>query len=123
MSALGRALALGFLAPLLLALASCRSGPTLTGPASYYGERFAGKPTASGEPFDPGALTCAHRELPFGTRLRVTNLANGRSVEVRVNDRGPFAGDRILDLSRRAAEELDMIEQGVADVRAEVLTP
>jgi peptidoglycan lytic transglycosylase len=82
---------------------------------------LAGRRTASGERFDPAALTAAHRELPFGTRLRVTNLDNGRSVTVRINDRGPFAQGRILDLSFAAARELGMLRSGVARVRIEVL--
>ena len=74
------------------------------GLASWYGPGFAGRRTASGEVFDPGALTAAHRTLPFGTVVRVVNLANGRSVEVRINDRGPFKPDRVIDLSRAAPE-------------------
>jgi len=91
------------------------------GMASYYGARFAGRRTASGERFDPRALTAAHPELPFGTRVRVTNLDNGRSITVRINDRGPFAGGRIVDLSWGAARALDMLRRGVARVRLEVL--
>jgi len=94
---------------------------SFSGIASFYGHGFSGKPTASGELFDPQALTCAHRTLPFGTRLRVTNLANGRSVVVRVNDRGPFSKHRVLDLSESAARALDMIGAGTANVRVEVL--
>jgi len=97
-------------------------GAVQEGHASYYSDGLAGKPTASGEPYDPGALTAAHRTLPFGTRIRVTRLDNGRSVVVRVNDRGPFGRrDRILDLSRAAAERLRMIRAGVVPVRIEVL--
>jgi len=91
------------------------------GNASWYGPGFAGRRTASGEIFDPGQLTAAHRTLPFGTVLRVTNLANGRSVQVRINDRGPFKPDRVLDLSRAAAEEIGMIRSGLARVRVEPL--
>jgi rare lipoprotein A len=94
----------------------------ITGVASYYSDVLAGRPTASGEPYDPGSLIAAHRHLPFGTLLRVTNPANGRSVEVRVVDRGPFREDRVLDLSRSAAEALDMISEGVTAVRIEVLS-
>lgn len=90
-----------------------------TGRASYYGKRFAGKPTANGEIFDPSAMTAAHPTLPFGTRVRVTNLSNGRTVTVRINDRGPYAGDRIIDLSREAAERLDMIKRGTVRVKLE----
>jgi len=95
--------------------------PAQDGVASYYGATFAGRRTASGERFDPRALTAAHRELPFGTHVRVTNLANGRSVTVRINDRGPFAGGRLVDLSWEAARKLDMLRSGLARVRLEVL--
>jgi rare lipoprotein A len=103
------------------ALAGRRVLAVQTGSASYYSDALAGRPTASGEPYDPRQLVAAHREYPFGTILRVTSLASGRSVEVRVVDRGPFAYGRVLDLSRRAAEELDMIEAGHVEVRIEVL--
>jgi rare lipoprotein A len=93
-----------------------------TGTASYYAASLAGRRTASGERYDPRALVAAHRHLPFGTVLRVTNPANDRSVEVRVIDRGPFTRGRVLDLSRRAAEELGMIRRGHAAVRIEVLS-
>ncbi len=92
-----------------------------TGRASYYGERFRGRRTASGERFDPDALTAAHRTLPFGTRLRVTNERSGRSVIVRVTDRGPFHGSRILDLSKAAARRIGMVQSGTARVRIERL--
>jgi rare lipoprotein A len=91
------------------------------GEASYYGAAFAGNRTASGERFDPRARTCAHRSLPLGTMLRVTNLANGRSVTVRVNDRGPFTHSRVLDMSQAAARDIDMIRSGKAMVRIEVI--
>lgn len=91
------------------------------GLASWYGPGFAGRLTANGEIFDPGQLTAAHRTLPFNTHLRVTNLSNGRSVVVRINDRGPFKGARIIDLSRAAAERIDMIGSGTAMVRLEPL--
>jgi rare lipoprotein A len=94
----------------------------LTGTASYYASSLAGRRTASGERYDPRALVAAHRHLPFGTVLRVTNPANERSVEVRVIDRGPFTRGRVIDLSRRAAEELGMIRRGHAAVRIEVLS-
>ena len=93
------------------------------GNASWYGPGFAGRRTASGEIFDPGQLTAAHRTLPFGTVVRVVNLTNGLSVEVRINDRGPFKPDRIIDLSRAAAEVLDMVRTGVDRVRVEPLAP
>jgi rare lipoprotein A len=91
------------------------------GPVSWYGGQFQDRPTASGELFDATALTMAHPTLPFGTQVRVTNLRNGRSVIVRVNDRGPFVGKRIADLSRAAAIEIGMVRRGVASVRLEVL--
>lgn len=89
--------------------------------ASWYGPGFAGRRTASGEVFDPAQLTAAHRNLPFGTFVRVTNLNNNLSVTVRINDRGPFKPDRIIDLSRAAAEEIRMISSGTARVRLEVM--
>lgn len=96
-------------------------GPVETGKASWYGTQHHGKRTASGEPFDQHALTAAHRTLPFGTRVKVTNLNNQRSVVVRINDRGPFRRGRDIDLSRAAAEQLDLIRTGVAPVRLEPL--
>ncbi len=92
-----------------------------TGLASYYAHRFDGRPTASGEIYDENALTAAHRTLPFGTRIRVTNSRNGRSLTLRVNDRGPFVEGRIVDVSARAARELDFVAAGVVPVRLEVL--
>lgn len=91
------------------------------GEASYYGSELAGNPTASGEPFDPGKLTAAHRTLPLGSRVRVTNLRNDETVTVRINDRGPYHGQRILDLSRRAARHIDMLARGKARVKIELL--
>jgi rare lipoprotein A len=94
-----------------------------TGIASYYAHQHDGRRTASGERFDMQELTAAHRTLPFGTRVRVTNLDNGRSVVVRINDRGPFIKKRILDVSYAAAQELRMIHRGTARVRLDVLPP
>ncbi|HQT92392.1 MAG TPA: septal ring lytic transglycosylase RlpA family protein [Candidatus Kryptobacter bacterium] len=94
---------------------------TIEGAASYYSYGFNGKKTASGEIFDKNAYTAAHREFPFGTLLRVTNLDNNKSVEVKVNDRGPFAKGRIIDLSEAAARAIGMIQTGTADVKIEVL--
>jgi rare lipoprotein A len=91
------------------------------GVASWYGQGFAGERTASGERFDPAGFTAAHRTLPFGTRLRVTHVRTGRSVEVVVTDRGPYVGGRDLDLSRAAAETIGLVGRGHADVRIEVL--
>lgn len=87
------------------------------GTASWYGPGFNGRPTASGEIFDETQLTAAHRDLDLPSVVEVTNLANGRSVVVRVNDRGPYAGDRVIDLSRAAAETLGFIDAGLAEVR------
>jgi rare lipoprotein A len=92
------------------------------GSASFYGEELAGNPTASGERFDPAKLTAAHRTLPLGSRVRVTNLRNDESVVVRINDRGPFHGNRIIDLSEAAARRIGMLQQGTARVRIELLT-
>ena len=93
------------------------------GRASYYGRELEGNRTASGERFHAAAFTAAHRTLPLGTVLRVTNLSNGRSVIVRVNDRGPFVRCRLLDVSLAAAREIGMIGPGSADVRLEVVRP
>ena len=91
------------------------------GKASWYGSRFHGKPTASGETFDRRAMTAAHRDLPFGTRVRVTNTRNGRAIVVRINDRGPFARGRIIDVSEGAARKLGMLRSGTARVVVEIL--
>jgi rare lipoprotein A len=91
------------------------------GQASYYGARHHGNKTASGERFDQNALTAAHRSLPFGSRVQVTNLRNDKTVVVRINDRGPYAKKRIIDLSQKAAEQLDMLRDGVVPVRVEQL--
>ncbi|MCZ8182971.1 MAG: septal ring lytic transglycosylase RlpA family protein [Beijerinckiaceae bacterium] len=89
---------------------------------SYYGQELAGRKTASGERFNPGALTAAHRTLPFGTKLKLTNIQNGRSVIVRINDRGPFVRGRMLDVSRGAASALGFVGQGTARLRVETLS-
>ncbi len=91
------------------------------GVASFYGRELAGNRTASGERFNPQALTAAHRTLPLGTKLKVTNKANGKSVVVRINDRGPFHGRRVLDVSLAAAHEIGMYRAGKATVRMELL--
>jgi rare lipoprotein A len=92
-----------------------------TGVASFYGGRFHGRLTASGVRFNANAMTAAHRSLPFGTRVRVTHLGNGRTVDVHINDRGPYVGGRIIDLSQGAAGVLGMHGQGVARVQVTVL--
>lgn len=86
--------------------------PIGSGVASYYADKFNGRRTASGESFSNGAMTAAHRSLPFGSKVRVTNPANGRSVVVRINDRGPFHGGRVIDLSKSAASTLGLIQRG-----------
>ena len=91
--------------------------------ASYYAEKYHGRKTANGETFNMYSLTCAHKTLPFGTILRVTNLSNNKSVDVRVNDRGPFVKGREVDLSKAAAIKLDMIKTGTARVRIEIVNP
>lgn len=99
-----------------------RTGQRLRGEASYYADYFNGRKTANGERYDPRKLTAANRTLPFGTRVRITRLDTGRSVVVRVNDRGPFGKRRrIFDLSKAAARQLDMIQDGRADIEAVVL--
>jgi rare lipoprotein A len=92
-----------------------------TGIASFYGSKFQGRKTASGEKFNNGAMTAAHRTAPFGTRMKVTNISNGRSVVVRINDRGPFVRGRVIDLSRSAANQLGFVSRGVARVRVDRL--
>ena len=89
--------------------------------ASYYGRNFHGRRTASGERYDMGALTAAHPDLAFGTRVEVTNLRNGRKVMVRINDRGPFVKGRIIDLSYAAAKQIGMLSQGVVKVSIRVM--
>lgn len=101
----------------LVGLSACTPKITQTGKASYYGKAFKNKPTASGQKFKPRKKTAAHPDLPFGTKVHVTNLKNGKSVKVRINDRGPFVKGRIIDLSSGAARRIDMIRDGVADVR------
>lgn len=98
------------------------AGQPQEGLVSWYGVAFQNRPTASGELFDAGELTMAHPTLPFGTRVKVTNLRNGRSVIVRVNDRGPHVGRRIADLSHAAAAQLGMTKRGVVRARIEVLS-
>jgi rare lipoprotein A len=93
-----------------------------TGIASWYGPKFHGKPTANGEVFDQNLITAAHRTLPLPSAVRVTNLENGRAIQLRVNDRGPFARGRIIDLSRRSAQLLGFEENGTAKVRVEILS-
>jgi rare lipoprotein A len=93
------------------------------GRASWYGGAHRGKTTANGEKFDPSALTAAHRTLPLGTEVKVTNLANGESVNVRINDRGPYVRRRVIDLSDAAARKIGMHAKGTAEVRIEEIRP
>jgi rare lipoprotein A len=131
-----RAGAGGLIVVLVVAVAGCAGplarpttvtpavrAPTQTGRASWYGQAHHGQMTASGERFDMHALTAAHLTLPFGTRVRVVNLANERAVEVRVNDRGPVAPGRIIDLSYAAARALGALGPGLIPVRLTILDP
>jgi rare lipoprotein A len=114
---------------LIVLLVGCSTRPPLVqapvyeavGMASYYARKFQGRRTASGERYDMHALTAAHPALAFGARVEVTNLANGRRVEVRINDRGPFKKGRIIDLSYAAARQIGMLRRGVAKVRVRAL--
>src|SRR5687767_4070371 len=99
----------------------CATAQVQTGKASFYADKFEGVFTASGEKYKHNKLTGAHKTLPFGTKVRVTNLENDKSVEVIINDRGPYVEDRIIDLSREAAEQLAFINKGLADVKLEVV--
>ena len=94
-----------------------------TGKASFYADKFEGVFTASGEKYRHNKLTAAHKTLPFGTKVRVTNLDNDKTVEVTINDRGPYVEDRIIDLSKQAAEELGFVNKGLTDVKLEVIDP
>ena len=97
------------------------SGDATEGKVAYYGKKFNGRKTASGERFNSGALTMAHKTLPFGTMVKVTNLKTNKSVVVRVNDRGPSTPDRIGDLTTAAAGKIRMLRSGIADVKMEVV--
>src|SRR5688572_32731771 len=100
----------------LFTILSSGFAQTQTGKASFYADKFEGTPTASGEKYRHSKLTAAHKTLPFGTRVRVTNVSNNASVEVVINDRGPYVENRIIDLSKSAAEELGFVNQGLADI-------
>ncbi|MGM8849400.1 septal ring lytic transglycosylase RlpA family protein [Salinicola halophyticus] len=91
------------------------------GEATFYAAYFEGRPTASGEPYDSRAMTAAHKTLPFGTKVKVTALDSGETAVVRINDRGPFVDGRIIDLSRKAAEQLGMVHDGAAEVQLQIL--
>jgi rare lipoprotein A len=128
-STLKKVLALAISALMVASLSACGTGPEVRqapryqaeGLASYYGKKFHGRRTASGERFNMNAMTAAHRSLEFGTRVKVTNLKNKRSVTVRINDRGPFKRGRIIDLSYAAANKIGMLADGVVRVRVTVL--
>ena len=100
----------------MLFMTSCSRKIIEKGKASYYADKFEGRKTASGTTFHQNKLTAAHRTLPFGTKVKVTNIANGRSVKVKITDRGPFSDARIIDLSRKAAKKIGMVNTGVAVV-------
>lgn len=110
---------LSFFAALILTVSALAQ--TQTGKASFYADKFEGRPTASGEKYKHNKLTAAHKTLPFGTKVKVTNLSNNLTVEVVVNDRGPYVDGRIIDLSKSAAEKLDFVNQGLAEVSVEVV--
>lgn len=119
-------LVLFFLGSLGCSNCCCLGGTQATGyvqygKASYYGEKFHGRKTASGETFNKWAYTCAHKKLSFNTKVKVTNLKNQKTVVVRVNDRGPFVKGRIIDLSFAAAKKIGMVKDGVVKVKIEVL--
>jgi rare lipoprotein A len=129
----GAPVVLLFLFLLLLATGCATSRPTVSRPtdaaagfqvgiASFYADKYHGKPTASGELYNKNGLTAAHRSYPFGTRVRITNLQNERSVVVRVNDRGPFVSGRVIDVSLAAARELEMTRNGLARVQIDALS-
>lgn len=108
---------------LFLVISSCKKSPPpfQTGKASFYSDSFEGKLTANGEIFSNSKMTAAHRTLPFDTRVRVTNLGNGKVAVVRITDRGPFVEGRILDVSLAAATRLDFVDDGLAEVRLDLL--
>ena len=97
-------------------------GQTLRGIASYYADEFNGRATSSGEIFDMNSFTAAHKTIPFGTIVEVKNLSNGKSVTVKINDRGPFVAGRIIDLSKAAAKQIDLIRTGTAEVELTIIS-
>jgi rare lipoprotein A len=119
--ATGATLSLVLAVTLVVPQAQAREG-VLSGVASWYGPGFHGRQTANGERYNMNDMTAAHKSLKFGTRVKVTNQTNGLSVVVRINDRGPYVGSRIIDLSKSAALAIDMIGPGTASVTVEVLT-
>ncbi len=111
------------IAPIFFLITVSAAAQIQTGKASYYADKFEGQPTASGEKYKASKLTAAHRTLPFGTKVKVTNLANNEFVVVTINDRGPFIEGRVIDVSKTAAERLSFFNQGTADVRLEIVDP
>jgi rare lipoprotein A len=112
-----------FIVSAIFILSSCAPKLTQTGKASYYAGKFNGRKTASGEKFRNAKLTAAHKTLPFGTKVKVTNLSNGKSVKVKINDRGPFVPGRIIDLSKRAARKIGIDKEGVGNVQIKYKKP
>lgn len=108
---------------LVVILAGCSRPLVQQGKASYYADKFNGRKTASGAIFRNGKRTAAHKTLPFGTRVRVVNMKNGRSVRVRINDRGPYVAGRVIDVSRKAARKLGMIQDGITEVTLKYKLP
>ena len=106
-----------FACMMMVVFTSCAPKITETGKASYYADKFNGRKTANGETFRNRKKTAAHKTLPFGTIVKVTNLRNGRSVKVRINDRGPFVAGRQIDLSKKAARKIGMVKEGVGHVK------
>lgn len=102
---------------LIITSYSCSSKIIQKGKASYYADKFNGRKTASGEKFRNSKLTGAHKTLPFGTKVKVTNMSNGKTVKVKINDRGPFVAGRIIDLSKKAARKIDIDKEGVGNVK------
>lgn len=105
-----------FIPALIFVFTSCSHKIVESGKASYYADKFEGRQTSNGETFRQRKKTAAHKTLPFGTKVLVTNLNNGRTVKVRINDRGPFVKGRMIDLSKKAAKKLDMVNDGVVNV-------
>ena len=107
----------------LFFFSSCAYRVQESGKASYYADKFKGRQTANGQIFRQNKRTAAHKTLPFGTKVKVKNLTNGRTVKVRINDRGPFVQGRIIDLSKKAARRLDMVKAGVTEVKISYKKP
>ena len=114
-------LVIGFIICMWVIIDAIAKGSDEKGMASYYAEKYHGRQTASGEIFNTHDMTAAHKKLPFGTKIKVTNIANGKSVIVRVNDRGPFVKGRIVDLTYAAAQKIDIVKTGVAKVTVEII--